>query len=97
VDLERAVRDLHDLGGANRLHGGDHLAAVLDARALDRDLAQGVVALRVDGVHGHDRAAGASDGCGDLAQHSAGSAGELDPEGERELRGRSRHRSKPTV
>jgi hypothetical protein len=92
VHLEGAIGDLHELGGAYRLHGGDHVASVLDARALRGDLAEGAVALRVDGVHGHDGAARSRDRRGDLAQHTAGPAGELDAQRERELCRRSGHR-----
>ena len=65
--------------------------AVLGARALDGDLAQHALAARLDGVDGHDRAAGAGDGRGDLAQHAARPVGQLDPQGQGELCGGGGH------
>ena len=75
--------------GAHRLDGRDHLAAVLDARALDGDLAQRVIAPGLDGVDRHDRPARAGDRRGDAAEHAGGLLGQLDAQRERELcRGR---------
>ena len=72
VHLEGAVGDLHHARRAHRLHRRDHLAAVLDARALDRDLAQRVVALGLHRVDGDDGAAGARDRRRHLAEHARG-------------------------
>src|SRR5215218_8562058 len=89
MHLEGAVGDLHDLGAAHGAHRRDHLTAVLDARAFDRDLAQGALAPRLDRVDRDDRPAGARHRGGHLAEHAAGPVRQRDPQGEGELCGRS--------
>src|SRR4051794_16660403 len=61
IVVEGAIGDLHALRAATRLDRRDDLAAVLGGRALDRDLAQGRVPARLNGVHGDDGAARAVD------------------------------------
>src|SRR5829696_5019272 len=89
MHLEGAVGDLHDLGAAHGAHRRDHLTAVLDARAFDRDLAQGALAPRLDRVDRDNRPAGARHRGGHLAEHAAGPVRQRDPQGEGELCGRS--------
>ena len=89
MDLEGAVGYLHDLDAADRLHRRDHLAAVLHARALDRYLAEGALASRLDGVDRDDRGVGACDGGRDLAEQAARPMRQGDAQRERELCGGS--------
>jgi hypothetical protein len=81
VDLEGAVRDLDDLDATHRLDGRYHLAAVLDARALDRYLAHGALAAGVDGVDRDDRAVQSRDGGRDLAEEATRPVRERDAQG----------------
>src|SRR6185436_14957863 len=74
------------------LNGGDDLAAVVRAPALDGDLPDGAIALRVDGVDGHDRATRTGDGSRDLPEHAARPRREGDAEGQGELCGCGGHR-----
>jgi hypothetical protein len=62
---------------------------MLRARALDGYLAQGALAVCLDGVDRDDCAVGAGDGGGDLAEKAAGPMRQRDAQGERELCGGS--------
>jgi hypothetical protein len=62
---------------------------MLDARAVDRDLADGALAARLDGVDRDDRAVGPRDGGRDLPEEAARPMGQRNAQGQRELCGRS--------
>src|SRR6267378_899961 len=70
VHQEGPVRDVDDAGPGHLLEPVDDLRAVDAVPRVDGDVADDVVAARLDQVHGADVAAGVTDGHGDAAQHA---------------------------
>jgi hypothetical protein len=69
VQQERAVGAVEHLGALDGVHRRGHLAQVLLARRVDRDVAQRVAVVEVDEVDRADRAPRRADRRGDVAQH----------------------------